>query len=101
MFVASSGLASDMSQREFDQGSGHVGMITSPTFLDVLDCGGEVPLSMERYAFIHNDPSTDSITMCIQGPYFVAFPNLNEARANNIPIQTRARSCTILPTFVG
>ncbi|KAI0070249.1 ribosomal protein S19/S15 [Panus rudis PR-1116 ss-1] len=36
-----------------------------------------------------------------KGPYFVAFPNLREAMENNIPIQTQARSCTILPNFVG
>lgn len=35
------------------------------------------------------------------GPYFVAFPNLGEALQNNIPIKTQARSCTILPNFVG
>ena len=35
------------------------------------------------------------------GPFFVAFPNLREAFENNIPIQTKARSCTILPNFVG
>jgi len=36
-----------------------------------------------------------------KGPYFVSFPNLHEARANNIPIETKARACTILPSFVG
>ncbi|KAF9653097.1 ribosomal protein S19/S15 [Thelephora ganbajun] len=36
-----------------------------------------------------------------KGPYFVAFPNLREALQNNIPIKTQARSCTILPNFVG
>ncbi|KAF8309196.1 putative mitochondrial ribosomal protein S19 [Clavulina sp. PMI_390] len=36
-----------------------------------------------------------------KGPYFVAFPNIAEARQSNIPINTRARACTILPTFVG
>ncbi|KAJ7131673.1 ribosomal protein S19/S15 [Mycena crocata] len=36
-----------------------------------------------------------------KGPYFVAFPNLREALDNHIPIQTKARACTILPTFVG
>jgi hypothetical protein len=35
------------------------------------------------------------------GPFFVAFPNLKEALVNNLPIQTQARSCTILPNFVG
>ncbi|EJD53864.1 hypothetical protein AURDEDRAFT_53276, partial [Auricularia subglabra TFB-10046 SS5] len=35
------------------------------------------------------------------GPFFVAFPNLREAAESNIPIFTRARSCTILPSFVG
>jgi hypothetical protein len=37
----------------------------------------------------------------IQGPYFVAFPNLREALTNHVPIRTQARSCTILPNFVG
>ncbi|TCD59879.1 mitochondrial ribosomal small subunit component [Steccherinum ochraceum] len=36
-----------------------------------------------------------------KGPFFVAFPNLREALENNIPIRTKARSCTILPNFVG
>jgi len=35
------------------------------------------------------------------GPFFVAFPNLREALLNNTPIKTKARSCTILPNFVG
>ena len=39
--------------------------------------------------------------MCVSGPYFVAFPNLGEALQNNVPIRTQARSCTILPNFVG
>ncbi|RXW13594.1 hypothetical protein EST38_g12257 [Candolleomyces aberdarensis] len=36
-----------------------------------------------------------------KGPYFVAFPNLREALTNHVPIKTDARSCTILPNFVG
>ncbi|KAK7680856.1 mitochondrial ribosomal small subunit component [Cerrena zonata] len=36
-----------------------------------------------------------------KGPFFVAFPNLREALENNIPVVTQARSCTILPNFVG
>ncbi|KAJ7709512.1 hypothetical protein B0H17DRAFT_915173 [Mycena rosella] len=36
-----------------------------------------------------------------KGPYFVAFPNLREALDNHVPIKTKARACTILPTFVG
>ncbi|KAL9710679.1 mitochondrial ribosomal small subunit component [Leucoagaricus gongylophorus] len=36
-----------------------------------------------------------------KGPYFVAFPNLRDALLNHVPIQTRARACTILPSFVG
>ncbi|KAF8809860.1 mitochondrial ribosome small subunit component RPS19 [Phlegmacium glaucopus] len=36
-----------------------------------------------------------------KGPYFVPFPNLREALANHTPIKTQARSCTILPNFVG
>jgi len=35
------------------------------------------------------------------GPFFVSFPNLREAITNNTPIKTDARSCTILPHFVG
>ena len=37
----------------------------------------------------------------LTGPYFVSFPNLREALSNNTPIKTDARSCTILPHFVG
>lgn len=40
-------------------------------------------------------------TDVLLGPYFVAFPNLKEALTSNIPIKTDARSCTILPNFVG
>ncbi|KAF8063949.1 mitochondrial ribosome small subunit component RPS19 [Lyophyllum atratum] len=36
-----------------------------------------------------------------KGPYFVAFPNLREAITNHQAIKTEARSCTILPNFVG
>ncbi|KAJ7924409.1 mitochondrial ribosome small subunit component RPS19 [Mycena leptocephala] len=36
-----------------------------------------------------------------KGPYFVAFPNLRETLESHIQIQTQARACTILPTFVG
>nr|AAS46754.1 mitochondrial ribosome small subunit component RPS19 [Pleurotus djamor] len=36
-----------------------------------------------------------------KGPYFVAFPNLRDAVQNHVPIKTQARSCTILPNFVG
>ncbi|KAI0030839.1 hypothetical protein K488DRAFT_87380 [Vararia minispora EC-137] len=36
-----------------------------------------------------------------KGPFFVQFPNLREAKINNIPIKTQARACTILPDFVG
>ena len=35
------------------------------------------------------------------GPYFVAFPNLRDALVNREQIKTQARSCTILPNFVG
>ncbi|CAO1636164.1 unnamed protein product [Jaminaea pallidilutea] len=36
-----------------------------------------------------------------KGPFFVALPNLSEALRNNTPIRTNARSCTILPNYVG
>ncbi|KAH9837836.1 mitochondrial 30S ribosomal protein S19 [Rhodofomes roseus] len=36
-----------------------------------------------------------------KGPFFVAFPNIRLALENNVPIKTKARSCTILPNFVG
>ena len=35
------------------------------------------------------------------GPFFVAFPNLRHALENNVAIKTQARSCTILPNFIG
>lgn len=38
--------------------------------------------------------------MCV-GPFFVAFPNLRKALEENIAIKTQARSCTILPNFIG
>ena len=40
------------------------------------------------------------LTNCL-GPFFVPFPNLQQALKNNAPIRTNARSCTILPNFVG
>lgn len=42
----------------------------------------------------------DRITLT-PGPFFVPFPNLQQALKNNTPIRTNARSCTILPNFVG
>lgn len=45
--------------------------------------------------------ATRMLTESFQGPYFVAFPNLQESLKNNTPVYTRARSCTILPNFVG
>ncbi|KAI4520418.1 mitochondrial 37S ribosomal protein RSM19 [Schizophyllum commune] len=36
-----------------------------------------------------------------KGPYFVAFPNLRQALEDHVPIKTQARSCTILPNFIG
>jgi len=36
-----------------------------------------------------------------KGPYFVPFANLEDSVTRNIPIYTTARSCTILPNFVG
>uniref|UniRef100_A0A060T8M8 Small ribosomal subunit protein uS19m n=1 Tax=Blastobotrys adeninivorans TaxID=409370 RepID=A0A060T8M8_BLAAD len=35
-----------------------------------------------------------------KGPHIVPLP-IKEARQKNIPIRTNARSCTILPNFVG
>lgn len=35
-----------------------------------------------------------------KGPFVVPLP-LSQARANNTPIRTNARACTILPQFVG
>lgn len=35
------------------------------------------------------------------GPFFVTFPNLRDAMLNHVPVQTKARACTILPSFVG
>ncbi|KAF8591669.1 putative mitochondrial ribosomal protein S19 [Ramaria rubella] len=36
-----------------------------------------------------------------KGPYFVNFPTLRQALRDNLTIKTQARSCMILPTFVG
>jgi len=36
-----------------------------------------------------------------KGPFFTALPGLSDALKNNTPITTDARSCTILPNFVG
>ena len=50
-----------------------------------------------RARFMRNNTSF----FFLKGPYFVPFPNLREALANHTPIKTQARSCTILPNFVG
>ncbi|KAM0751332.1 putative mitochondrial ribosomal protein S19 [Meredithblackwellia eburnea MCA 4105] len=36
-----------------------------------------------------------------KGPYFTSFPNIKEALRTNQPIRTSARSCTVLPNFIG
>ncbi|GAA5858665.1 hypothetical protein JCM8547_001412 [Rhodosporidiobolus lusitaniae] len=36
-----------------------------------------------------------------KGPFFTAFPGIAEALKSNTPIRTSARSCTILPNFIG
>jgi Ribosomal protein S19 len=53
---------------------------------------------MEGYVILFPGRHSKSF---VQGPYFVAFPNLREALTNHVPIKTQARSCTILPNFVG
>lgn len=58
-------------------------------------------LRMERSGAISIFSSVYLLWHVVQGPFFVAFPNLKEALENNIPIRTKARSCTILPNFVG
>ena len=50
--------------------------------------------------YIHNNTYTFCFFFFFKGPYFVPF-HLSEALANHTPIRTQARSCTILPTFVG
>ncbi|SCV73027.1 BQ2448_6952 [Microbotryum intermedium] len=36
-----------------------------------------------------------------KGPFFTSFPNVAESLRTNTPIRTTARSCTILPNFIG
>ncbi|KAJ1910717.1 mitochondrial ribosomal small subunit component [Tieghemiomyces parasiticus] len=36
-----------------------------------------------------------------KGPFFVNFPNLKQAIERGIPIKTKVRACTILPSHVG
>ncbi|KXN74371.1 putative mitochondrial ribosomal protein S19 [Conidiobolus coronatus NRRL 28638] len=36
-----------------------------------------------------------------KGPFFVTFPNLKKCIVDQVPIKTNARSCTIIPSFVG
>lgn len=61
------------------------------------------PLSLERCARLrlHFSCFLSYAQTCTVGPFFVAFPNLRQAMANNTPIKTEARDCTILPNFVG
>lgn len=35
------------------------------------------------------------------GPFFTSFPNIAESLRSNAPIRTSARSCTVLPNFIG
>ena len=58
-------------------------------------------LRMERYILLLLCCRVLSKIRSSAGPYFVAFPNLREALVNHVPIRTQARSCTILPNFVG
>lgn len=103
IFVASSALATDMmlSQRL------RVFVIVTcyPAYLNIFEqlCSG-------RWLRVHDQHGKVGAMSCFScfrhpitllGPYFVAFPNIAEARLSNIPIETRARACTILPTFVG
>lgn len=36
-----------------------------------------------------------------KGPQFTAFPGMQQAMQTGAPIMTQARSCTVLPAFVG
>ncbi|CAG8738969.1 13759_t:CDS:2, partial [Gigaspora rosea] len=36
-----------------------------------------------------------------KGPFFVKLPEFRQAQTTGQPIKTTARSCTILPIFVG
>lgn len=59
-------------------------------------------VSMEGYVPTFCRTAHVNLTMFIRlGPFFVAFPNLKHALENNIAIKTQARSCTILPNFIG
>lgn len=59
---------------------------------------GYIPIIQQRIKQISWDnPPVSTNT----GPYFVPFANLQDSVARNIPIYTAARSCTILPNFVG
>lgn len=45
--------------------------------------------------------SPEGVSSDTAGPYFTAFPSLQEALRDNTPIFTKARACTIVPNFVG
>ena len=84
--------------------SDEVGMVYLSLFVPALPC---VPhfCSRSRGAQLGKARPSPVLPFSIgfidSGPYFVTFPNLREALTNHVPIQTKARSCTILPNFVG
>lgn len=48
-----------------------------------------LPLLADRFSFSET------------GPFFTSFPNLAQSLASSTPVRTSARSCTILPNFIG
>ena len=61
--------------------------------------GGRSAWKGEPFALIQG--FCECLRAACAGPFFVAFPNLRHALENNIAIKTQARSCTILPNFIG
>ena len=61
--------------------------------------GGRSAWKGESFALIQE--YCECLRAARAGPFFVAFPNLRHALENNIAIKTQARSCTILPNFIG
>ncbi|KAG5461131.1 MAG: hypothetical protein BJ554DRAFT_6724 [Olpidium bornovanus] len=36
-----------------------------------------------------------------KGPFFTSFPGLRKALETGTPIQTKQRSCSVIPSFIG
>ena len=78
----------------------HLSNCIGHKFNETFSSGSRWSVSVEGY--VHTTELLAFLyRLYFSGPFFVAFPNLREALINNTPIQTKNRSSTILPNYVG